>query len=88
MNTLTAIVLTTSFAANLFGATAIADDLATQLHTDAEQHIVELRHTNQQQAKLALSKAIFDLLAQQAAQQDAAVLLVRQDAAATDTAGE
>ena len=89
MNTLTAVTLTATFAASLFGAAAAADDLTLQVRETAEQQLIELRYSSQQQAKLALSQTVIDLLARQAAEQDSAALNVAQHVdSATDSAGE
>lgn len=89
MNTLTALTLTATFSASLFSAAAVADDLVTQVRADTERHLIELRHSSQHQAKLALSQTVIDLLARQAADQDSAALKVAQHVdSATDSAGE
>ena len=89
MNTLTALTLTTTFAASLFSTTALADDLSQQLHADANRHMTALHSVIKEQAQIALSKTVIDVLAHQTALQDAApLLLVQRESSAQNTAGE
>jgi hypothetical protein len=75
MNTLTALTLSTTFAASLFSAAAMGNEIDAQMRTVAEQQLTELSQGNRHQARLALIKTGMELLAWQSAEQYAAAML-------------
>ena len=91
MKKLTVMTLSALCAASLSVKAAPKDDLMIQVRADAEQQLVSLQYANQQHARLALTKAIIDVMARLAAKQDVAeIMLVNADDAAnsTEVAGE
>jgi hypothetical protein len=78
MNRLNAFTLTVTFAAGLYSATTFADEITAQVQTAAVEQLTNLQQSTRQQARMALSKAVFDLLAQRSAAQDAAAVMLAQ----------